>query len=47
VIRAARRHRIEVPVTEAMYALLKLVDPGFEEAAAERSPTLAADDVAR
>lgn len=28
VIRAARRHEIAVPVTEAMYALLKMLDPG-------------------
>lgn len=30
VIRAARRHGIAVPVTEAMYALLKMVDPGLD-----------------
>ena len=33
VIRTARRHGIEVPVTEAMYALLKLVDPAYEQLA--------------
>ncbi len=35
VIRAARRHGIDVPVTEAVYALLKLVDPGLDQAAAQ------------
>jgi len=30
VIRAARRHGIAVPVTEATYALLKMVDPGLD-----------------
>ncbi len=47
VIRAARRHGISVPVTEAMYALLKLVDPAFDEAAAEQSRKLAAEGAAR
>jgi 2-dehydropantoate 2-reductase len=32
VIRAARRHGISVPVTEAIYALLKMLDPGLEQA---------------
>jgi 2-dehydropantoate 2-reductase len=33
VIRVARRHGISVPVTEAMYALLKMLDPGLDRAA--------------
>lgn len=32
VIRAARRHGIDVPVTETMHALLKLLDAGIEAA---------------
>ncbi len=38
VIRAARRHGIEVPVTEAMYALLKMLDPALNAKAAKKDP---------